>query len=70
METMRYYDGEAGMEMVAFVTREPMPAYTVEVVLAENAMYDDFGWALLNLLYPQKDRLLPVLGISLVLLVL
>ena len=70
MATMRYYDGEAGMEMVAFFTCEPMPAYTVEVVLAENAMYDDFGWTLLNLLYPQKDRLLPVLGISLVLLVL
>ena len=68
-QQLRYYDGARGTEMVAMFTLEPMPAYTVEVVLAENALYDEYGWVLLRLLYQNKDRLLPVLGVSLVLLI-
>ena len=66
---LRYFD-ESGTQKVALFTYEPMPAYTVEVVVAENALYDEFSWVLMGLLYHHKSHLLPVLGISLVLLLL
>ena len=59
-EYYSYYDPHTGL-MFAEYTFEPVPAYTVEVILGPGALRNSYEWALIHILYQFKDSLLNIL---------
>ena len=62
-----YYDHGQGQVMYAEYTFEPMPAYTVEILLGPGALRHGYEWSLLSVLHSIKDYLLNILIVSLLL---
>ena len=62
-----YYDSSTRQQMHAEYVYEPLPAYTVELRLAEGAFRYENDWALVRSVYALRDELPYILGISLLL---
>jgi len=67
VEVYRYYDSSARTDMYVEYVYEPLPEYTVEVELAQDAFQYKQDWVLIRLVYAFRDYLIPILAGSLLL---
>ncbi len=62
-----YYDHELGQQMRILYTIQELPPYTVELYLLPGAMPEEHIWSLLRVVWPYREELFYVLGVSLLL---
>ena len=64
---LRYQDPQSHKEMVALCSLEQYPAYTVEFVLAEDALEGAYVWRILELAANYQRWLLPLIAVGVLL---